>query len=519
MKTIQGSIRAVIGTVLICGMIQCASAIEGLQLFLQCSNVVLTWPSVDGDTYIIQRRADLTTNSSWICLTNSFPATSGTNITVFTDYGIVSNANCAGSGLGPVRMALSTMQPVSQSSTANRRVLSTRTSLAPPPPPLPPSPTYQYSRTATGAIVRKPVTSSLAVSSSSGTLLTTDTSGPPQVPGPVPNPPTNDTPPLPPDGQFYEVVKVGVHLFGITNGMVLSGTVPLNVEFGNTDTNGTLVSLSVADANDDSNVVNGIAFPYIPNQPSNLFAGSWNTTWVSNGNYTLQLVAMLDDGTVYTDHPVTVTVSNLAWLPDPWNAGGAALYIGVQTPYHDGNGTWRVDAYDDQGTHIGYIPGIIDTNGYLSYSGNPNVGFSVNNTDSSGNQLPSTGYTLVYSADVAHPLSKTPPYTFTNQTLIEYPWNFAPTWGTTCYVDVFGINHQSAQADAQVMMQGVFDGDASGHPQTIGYSTTPFLVDQTGPFSVVLDNLIADVSRDFLYFGHGSPDYIGYSLANSLNST
>lgn len=130
MKTIQGSIRAVIGTVLTCGMIQCASAIEGLQLFLQCSNVVLTWPSVDGDSYIVRRRADLSTNSSWTCLTNSYPATSGTNITVFTDYGIVSNANCSGSGGAPLAMHMSTMLTTSQTSGSKLKKTST---LAPPP--------------------------------------------------------------------------------------------------------------------------------------------------------------------------------------------------------------------------------------------------------------------------------------------------------------------------------------------------------------------------------------------------
>src|SRR5690242_7891597 len=75
-------------------------AIEGLRLSVQCTNVVLTWPSVDGsgDNYIIRRRPDLSTNSAWTVVADFYPAATGTNVTVFVDYGVVTNANCAASG-------------------------------------------------------------------------------------------------------------------------------------------------------------------------------------------------------------------------------------------------------------------------------------------------------------------------------------------------------------------------------------------------------------------------------------
>ena len=40
-------------------------AIEGLQISVQCSNVVLSWPSDEfsGETYIVQYRADLTSRA------------------------------------------------------------------------------------------------------------------------------------------------------------------------------------------------------------------------------------------------------------------------------------------------------------------------------------------------------------------------------------------------------------------------------------------------------------------------
>ncbi|HET7624596.1 MAG TPA: hypothetical protein VFM25_04965 [Verrucomicrobiae bacterium] len=39
-------------------------AIEGLKVSVQCSNVVLSWPSVEGETYIVQYRPDLTSTNA-----------------------------------------------------------------------------------------------------------------------------------------------------------------------------------------------------------------------------------------------------------------------------------------------------------------------------------------------------------------------------------------------------------------------------------------------------------------------
>lgn len=58
-------------------------AIEGLKLSVHCPDVWLSWPSVEGETYIVQHRPDLSPNSVWTTLTNSLPAATGTNLTVF----------------------------------------------------------------------------------------------------------------------------------------------------------------------------------------------------------------------------------------------------------------------------------------------------------------------------------------------------------------------------------------------------------------------------------------------------
>ena len=49
-------------------------------------------------------------------------------------------------------------------------------------------------------------------------------------------------------------------LYGITNGIVLSGTVTLPVEFGNTDTNGNLEQLFLSDPSGTNGDYNGTYF-------------------------------------------------------------------------------------------------------------------------------------------------------------------------------------------------------------------------------------------------------------------
>ncbi|HEY5234300.1 MAG TPA: hypothetical protein VIK35_12270, partial [Verrucomicrobiae bacterium] len=92
MKTSKTVRRLIVGCVFAC----CLSlstvqsfAIEGLQLSIQSSNVVLSWPSTNTETYIVQYRPTLTPDSSWLTLTDFLAAASDTNITVFVHSNIV----------------------------------------------------------------------------------------------------------------------------------------------------------------------------------------------------------------------------------------------------------------------------------------------------------------------------------------------------------------------------------------------------------------------------------------------
>ena len=57
MKTIKSLLTVSAGLVL--ASVIPAVAIEGLQVSVQCSNVVLSWPSAEGETYIVQYRQTL----------------------------------------------------------------------------------------------------------------------------------------------------------------------------------------------------------------------------------------------------------------------------------------------------------------------------------------------------------------------------------------------------------------------------------------------------------------------------
>src|SRR5437016_4302701 len=58
-------------------------AIEGLKIGIRCPDVVLSWPSVNNETYIVQYRPDLNLGTAWTTLTNSLPAATDTNWTSF----------------------------------------------------------------------------------------------------------------------------------------------------------------------------------------------------------------------------------------------------------------------------------------------------------------------------------------------------------------------------------------------------------------------------------------------------
>ncbi len=55
-----------------------ANAIENLQISVVGSNAILSWPSVANESFIVQYRATLATNDSWVSLASNVPGKIGT---------------------------------------------------------------------------------------------------------------------------------------------------------------------------------------------------------------------------------------------------------------------------------------------------------------------------------------------------------------------------------------------------------------------------------------------------------
>jgi hypothetical protein len=501
-------------------------ATEGLKLSLQCSNVILTWPSVNasGDTYLVRRRPDLSTNSTWTVLTNSFPAASGTNLTVFIDYGVVTNPNCGvsggsfaaitGVGGGNTEMAMAAF-PVPAGPMAmpiNSAGSAVPVALYPP--------GFDLS----GFLIFDPTTGESISGSEYSIGLARLDGAHPDVPQPYAGSGNGAAANLVSQSGFYEVVKLGVHLFGVTNGMVLSGHVPLKVEYAGTNAGENLVSLFLSDTDTNfSGALTGTSFTD-PASATNGLTGAWDTTQIPNGTYTIQLGAILSDGTFILDHAVTVTVSNVAWTPDPWSMAGFGIYVGVQTIFTNG-GTFVMEIYDDQADHVGHLNGIIGSDGYLDYPGIPGPGFTIDNTDGNGNQLPSTFYNLIYAITPAvsgnqsfytpELTNLTSPFPYSNSVTTEASWNFTPTSALVIYQEVFSDSKVAAQSDERDMMDVVSSIEyAAGHAEVQGFSdpTLDFVysIGHGGGWqSVIVNGLTTSSCRDFVYFGHGAPSSLG----------
>ena len=78
--------RLIVGCALACCLTSFTNqsfAIEGIQVSIQSSNVVLSWPSDPSETYVVQYRPSLLSTNGWQTLTNSLAAATDTNITYF----------------------------------------------------------------------------------------------------------------------------------------------------------------------------------------------------------------------------------------------------------------------------------------------------------------------------------------------------------------------------------------------------------------------------------------------------
>jgi hypothetical protein len=190
---------------------------------------------------------------------------------------------------------------------------------------------------------------------------------------PQSNDPQPEDDPVPPDPGFYQVVRDGVHVLGLTDltgGLVLSNTVSIAFEAGNADPdNGTNLIGTLSSA---SLLVDGTKFTgdgVLSGPPSYPWQFAMDTAYLENGDHYVQVGVTWYDPqatdlndifpTRYSD-PFWITVSNAIYYPQ-WvgevGEGDVAAFF-AKTPCTSTD--WQIDIYDVRSNFVQMLTGHTD---------------------------------------------------------------------------------------------------------------------------------------------------------------
>ncbi len=296
---------------------------------------------------------------------------------------------------------------------------------------------------------------------------------------------------------FYRVVRDGAHLFGITNGMTLSGVVRIPVELANGS--GTVSTMSLTE--DDSPVVNSIQNgPF--NSPLALIV---DTTQMSNGVHEISANARWDDtngGLWEADSPpVSVTISNEIsfpnWMPSFGELDNSLL---IRATSAHTNVDWTIDVYDSTHSYIGTFGGHSD-------DGDIEVVWNLIGPDSvahTNDAFFTFFVTTPFSDPPTPPIYKiTDPWTATGAwaMAVQHAFDFI-TDHETLYEELNGFGG-AGKSNGGVKPPS--DGD--GNPFTLDFETGSEYSD----WSTFRTALYDPTTRNLVYFGHGGPSGIGYN--------
>jgi len=366
--------QAILGTVaLLFASAIHAFAIEGLQISVQCSNVVLSWPSTNGETYVVQYRQTLNPTDSWTTLADYFPASVGTNITFFVHSNIIQYVSGGGS--------FNTM-----SSPASVSAGMLRATLLSGPLVMPtngsgsavPLALYPPGIDMSSFVIVDPLTGEVESGAGYTTRASSVNGGQWGVPLPLGGGLVNL------ETGFYRVVRDGAHIWGLTNGMVLSGEMQFPIELA-LDSTDEIVGVTFYDEN-DSPIIGASA-----QGAGNHWTLDWNTPMSYNGNYTIyaEIDFATNDSVVST--PITVTVSNVISFPNYFSrVFGSQMWIYAETIP---NAAYEIDIYDESTNYLGSFYDYADSGGYIS--------FLWDLTDGNGHTFDSTNFYGVFTVDTS----------------------------------------------------------------------------------------------------------------------
>ena len=464
--------------------------IEGLSISIRNgTDVVLGWPSAVTETYIVQYRVALDTNDPWTTLTNYYPAAQYTNWTTFVipnQICVPSGGTTGGAGQGITGGPPSPMAAIQSELAPGETLL----------PPLPWDPaTWQFGAIATGLGLSDyvPITGDMMTAIEADVLAPQDETSSPL-----------NTTNCPTSPGFYEVVRNGVHCVGLTNGMVLSGTVTIPLEIAAPSDD----PISGAVLQVDGNMTPGGAAVQGVN---NLWTFSWDTTLIPNGTHQVSADVIFGEDAADAEmtNSLTVTVSNLISFPYYYSqvfGQGTGMWVYAQSAAT--NVDWEVAVYDSQTNYLGYFDGY-SPDGLISFT----WGLQTSPYSPPLNDPTFRLDYYLWDAGTEQPL--TPPSPAASKWMIgEANWD--PMEMVVACSPVDGnINHTTEVQD--MMIDGVINpcqsvpggvwpqpaNDPNGNAWTWGAN---------GDGTTLMQYLPS--ASDLYYFGHGTP----YSFGVSSNS-
>jgi len=497
-------------------------AIEGLKLTLQCQDVVLTWPSVEGETYIVQYRPSLDTNSTWQTLTASLPAETGTTNTTFIHSNVVQMAQCAnGDSFAPLA-----------SSGSENSLIAEPTEEAAPPEPLAfpnngagepvPLMLFPPGFDLTGYTIVDPlsgtVVSGAAFMQASSSL---DPSDPPLEEG---DGGTNGVPEFDSETGFYRVVRNGVYLYGLTNGMTLSGSVTFPVEVG--AVSGELTSVSIHESGS----------PVGDSQLIAPFTNSLNlildTTSMSNGMHVINGHAFWNPvGSEGEGLPIEaeseailVNIYNEVSFPDwieHFGELGDSVFVGAQLGHPDA--LYYIDIFGSSASYIGTLSG--ETHDGRIYGWWNLVG--PDETLHNDQEYFDFVFTSVYDDGLESPAQ--------NRTVISSPvtkrtyrqndnWTGPGMWvvaNQQAWQDKVGSDNLDTATDSFIALaDGLGLTARPNHPLgeafRLQYGNDVSGATKAAQWQLFRSAIYDSSSRNLFYFGHGGPDRIGQGPGTNL---
>ncbi len=500
-------------TLLFCFSIVSTFGIEGLTISLQCTNVVLGWPSVEGETYIVQHRATLDTNDTWETLTNFYPAFNGTNWTTFIHYDQVTcNENNLSRESGTLTAGFfSSFSSSSESSESKKTPVWELEGRKPEAWEEENRPPWPWEAEALNA---------LHLFRSQNFFLAESESNEPEGSG---------------DGGsgtemgFYQVVRNGVHILNVTNltNGVLSGTVPISFEAGNVV--GPLECVVI--------FIDGVKFAGdgVLSAP---LAYPWrfqlDTAFLENGTHSLQVeatwhdVETTDGNNMYPGNisdPVYITATNQIyypqWEPEVGEADIAAFFLKTVDP----DATFQIKISNTNGAHLQTLTGQA-TNGVIEAFWNLMDTNNVAHTNASAD--PEFTATLTVHPGQPNAVTGATP----KKVQRSKDWPDEGKW-VVAYQDMFKFdysanNEMEDSIDSFALTAGqyggyVFTGPGGTNGQTypLRYQKANHMDTNITPAAIAKDdslllNFLARTnSRNFIYFGHGTDD----DLAGFVSAT